>query len=138
MQPSKPAVDVGIVVRDIDAALRFYVDALGLELVEQLTIPWGTMHRLRFGDSWIKLVDPDGAPEAGPVGLDASLGIRYLTFEIDDVEATWQRAVDAGAGVEHPIGPFGTKGVVMGMLHDPDGNVVELLHRPASAAVVGR
>jgi catechol 2,3-dioxygenase-like lactoylglutathione lyase family enzyme len=138
MQPSKRAVDVGIVVRDIDAALRFYVDALGLEPVEQLAIPWGTMHRLRFGDSWIKLVDPTEAPPPGPVGLDAALGIRYLTFEIDDVEETWQRAVGAGVDVFHPLGPFGSKGVVMGMLHDPDGNVVELLHRPASAAVVGR
>lgn len=138
MQPSKRAVDVGIVVRDVDAALRFYVDGLGLELVEQLSIPWGTMHRLRFGDSWIKLVDPAGSPDAGPVGLDAALGIRYLTFEIEDLESTWQRAVDSGAEVFHELGPFGTKGVVMGMLHDPEGNVVELLHRPASAAVVGR
>jgi hypothetical protein len=39
--------------------------------------------------------------------------------------------------VYHPLGPFGTRGVVMGMVLDPDGNVVEVLHRPASAAVDG-
>jgi catechol 2,3-dioxygenase-like lactoylglutathione lyase family enzyme len=136
MRPTKRGVDIGLVVRDIDASLRFYVDALGLELVEQLSIPWGTMHRLRFGDSWIKLVDPAEPPAAAPSeGIDAALGIRYLTFEIDDVEETWQRAIGAGARSYHDLGPFGTKGVVMGMVHDPDGNVVELLHRPVTAAV---
>lgn len=136
MRPSKAAADIGIVVRDITASLRFYVDALGLELVEELAIPWGTMHRLRFGESWVKLVDPTSPPPSGATGgIDAAVGIRYLTFEIDDLEETWRRAVDAGAAVYHPIGPFGSKGVVMGMVLDPDGNVVELLHRPASATV---
>jgi len=136
MQPSKRALDAGIVTNDVAAALTFYVDVLGLELVEQLTIPWGTMHRLRFGDSWLKLVDPTGSPPPGPAGgIDGATGIRYLTFEIDDVEAVWERAMAAGATPYHDLGPFGTKGVVMGMVLDPDGNVVELLHRPATAAV---
>lgn len=136
MQPSKRALDVGLVVRDITASLRFYVDGLGLELVEDLVIPWGTMHRLRFGDSWLKLVVPEAEPAAnGAVGLDAALGIRYVTFEIDDIDDTWERVTAAGAPVYHPLGPFGTKGVVMGMVLDPDGNVVELLHRPPTAAV---
>jgi glyoxylase I family protein len=138
MKASKQGIDVGLVVRDVDASLRFYVDVLGLEHVEQLTIPWGTMHRLRFGASWMKLVEPSvgSAPAPpGPLGLDAAVGIRYLTFEIEDLDETWQRVVDAGAPVFHDLGPFGTKGLRMGMVHDPDGNVVELLHRPATAAV---
>jgi glyoxylase I family protein len=139
MVPSKAGIDVGLVVRDIDASLHFYVDVLGLEHVEQLSIPWGTMHRLRFGVSWMKLVVPSGdgpdpAPP-GPLGLDAAVGIRYLTFEIEDLDETWARVVESGAPVFHDLGPFGTKGLHMGMVHDPDGNVVELLHRPATAAV---
>jgi len=138
MQASKRGLDVGIVTRDVEASLHFYVDVLGLELVEQLTIPWGTMHRLRFGDSWLKIVDPSAVPEGADAapGIDAATGIRYVTFEIDDVDDVWARAVAAGAPTYHDLGPFGTKGVVMGMVLDPDGNVVELLHRPASAAVV--
>lgn len=136
MRPSKPAADIGIVVGDIAASLRFYVDGLGLELVEVLPIPWGTMHRLRFGRSWIKLVDPTSpVPSGVPGGIDAAVGLRYLTFEVEDLEDTWQRAVATGAAVYHPVGPFGAKGLVMGMVLDPDGNVVELLHRPPSAAV---
>jgi catechol 2,3-dioxygenase-like lactoylglutathione lyase family enzyme len=137
MRPSKRGLDAGIVVRDVVASLRFYVDVLGLEHVEQLSIPWGTMHRLRFGDSWLKIVDPDEAPPDGApaTGLDAAVGIRYLTFEIDDVEEAWAAAVRGGAPIFHPLGPFGTKGVRAGMVLDPDGNVVELLHRPPAAAV---
>ena len=135
MLPSKRGLDVGIVARDIAASLRFYVDVLGLELVEQLPIPWGTMHRLRFGESWLKIVEPSSAPGAAVgSGLD-TVGIRYLTFEIDDVEAVWERAVSSGARTYHDLAPFGTKGVLAGMVHDPDGNVVELLHRPAAAVV---
>lgn len=136
MRASKRGLDVGLVVGDIDASLRFYVNDLGLELIEELPIPWGTMHRIRFGDSWLKLVDPSGGPKgAGPEGLDATLGIRYITFEIDDLYETWDRVMAGGAEVFHPVGPFGTKGVEMGMVFDPDGNVVELLHRPATAVV---
>ena len=136
MRPSKQGLDAGLVTADIEGSLRFYVDVLGLEYVEQLAIPWGTMHRLRFGASWLKLVDPSGeAGPSGPHGLDAAVGIRYLTFEIDDLDETWARAVASGAPIFHDLGPFGSSGLVMGMVHDPDGNVVELLYRPPSAAV---
>ncbi len=128
---SKAGLDVGIVTRNIDLMRGFYVEAIGLEYVESMPIPWGTMHRLRFGVSWLKLVDPTGSPPVPHArGLDASTGIRYLTFEIDNIEEIWQQAVAAGAGVFHDLGAFGTRGITMGMLHDPDGNVVELLRRP--------
>jgi catechol 2,3-dioxygenase-like lactoylglutathione lyase family enzyme len=136
VQPSKAGLDAGIVASDLAASLHFYRDVLGLELVEDLAIPWGTMHRLRFGVSWLKLVDPIAAGlTAGPSGIDAAAGIRYLTFEVDDIAEVWGRLLANGAPVYHPLGPFGTKGVIMGMALDPDGNVVEVLHRPPGAGV---
>ncbi len=127
---SKPGLDVGIVTNNIEAMRAFYVGALGLEDVESMRIPWGTMHRLRFGVSWLKLVDPDASPATGvALGLDAASGIRYLTFEIDNVDEIWAQAVAAGAEIFHDLAPFGDRGITMGMLFDPDGNVVELLHR---------
>ena len=136
LQAAKNAIDLGIVVGDIDAALHFYVEVLGLELVEKLDIPWGTMHRLRFGESWIKLLAAtrDGLT-AGPVGIDAGLGLRYFTMEIHGIEAAWDRLTAAGVEVYRPLGPFGDKGLVVAMVLDPDGNVVELVHRPPSARV---
>jgi catechol 2,3-dioxygenase-like lactoylglutathione lyase family enzyme len=106
------------------ASLRFYVDVLGLEHVEQLSIRWGTMHRLRFGDSWLEIVDPDEVPPDGaPITrVDAAVPIRCLTFEIDDVEEARMAAVRA-APTLHPLGPFGSNGVVSAMVLDPDGNL---------------
>lgn len=138
MIASKAGLDVGIVMRDGERMLPFYEEVLGLGYVEQLHIPWGTMHRLRFGESWLKLVEPAHPPDSTPPsGLDAASGIRYLTFEIDEISTVWDRAIDAGAEVFHDLGPFGASGIIMGMLFDPDGNVVELLHRPPTAAVDG-
>lgn len=137
LRPGKAGLDVGIVAADVTAMLGFYVDALGLTYVEQLPIPWGTMHRLRFGESWLKLVDPAHAPVvSGSGAIDAATGFRYLTFEIDDIDAAWAAVIDSGAEVYHGLGPFGSNGLVMGMVFDPDGNVVELLHRPPAATVV--
>lgn len=130
---SKAGLDVGIVTADVDQMLGFYVDAIGLDYVESLQIPWGTMHRLRFGVSWLKLVDPTSPPAIeSRRGLDVSQGIRYVTFELENIDEVWERAVATGADVFHDLGPFGTTGITMGMLHDPDGNVVELLRRPPS------
>jgi catechol 2,3-dioxygenase-like lactoylglutathione lyase family enzyme len=131
LEASKAGLDVGIVALDFEPMRAFYVDVLGLEYVEQLTIPWGTMHRLRFGASWLKLVEPTTRPE--PIvhrGIDAATGIRYITFEIANIEEVWARAIAADTEVFHDLGPFGKSGVTMGMLYDPDGNVVELLRRP--------
>ena len=132
LQASKAGLDVGIVTHDIAQMRAFYVDVLGLEYIEQMAIPWGTMHRLRFGVSWLKLVEPDvRAASSGPRGLDAAPGLRYITFEIVNIDEVWARALAAGTDVFHDLGEFGTTGIRMGMLYDPDGNVVELLRRPA-------
>lgn len=133
---SKRGVDVGIVMNDCTRMLHFYGAVLGLQYVEHIPIPWGTMHRFRFGESWLKLVDPVRDPGATPpAGIDAASGLRYITFEIDEIAEAWSRAIDGGATVFHDLGQFGTAGITMGMLFDPDGNVVELLHRPPTAAV---
>jgi len=126
---AKAGLDVGIVARDIDAMLEFYVETLGLDYVESLAIPWGMMHRLRFEASWLKLVAPTVPVASGPSGLDAAAGLRYVTFEVIDIDAPWARLMTAGAEVFHDLGPFGRHGVTMGMVFDPDGNVVELLRR---------
>ena len=53
VQLGKDSVDLGIVVRDGEAALRFYRDTLGLEHVADT--PMGG--RLMCGTSMIKLVE---------------------------------------------------------------------------------
>ena len=133
MQPSKAGVDVNLCVRDIEQSLAFYVGVLGLEVVETYPSGPGTTHRLRFGDSFVKLTDPTTPPggEPGPSGIGGAFGIRAVTFQIDDFVDAWAAAMAAGAPVHMEHTSYPKAGIHVGMVLDPDGNVVELLHRGA-------
>jgi catechol 2,3-dioxygenase-like lactoylglutathione lyase family enzyme len=133
MRPSKAGIDVNLCVGDIDASLRFYVEVLGLEVVEVYPSGPGTTHRLRFGDSFVKLTDPTTPPEASdrPVGVDGAVGMRAVTFQIDDFEDTWAAATASGAPVHMEHSQYPKAGIHVGMVLDPDGNIVELLQRGA-------
>ena len=128
MQPAKNCVDIGIVVKDIKKSLRFYQDLLGLKKIEELPLWFGTMHRLGFGESFVKLIDPKKVPAGGKVGLDQELGFRYLTFQIANIDEVCQACEKAGVAFELPKKEL-RPGVRIAMVRDPDGNVVEFVQR---------
>ena len=67
MHAAKDSIDLGIICGDIDASLHFYHDLLGLPKVGVSEASTGTMHRLRFGTSDVKLIDPTHRPGSGRV-----------------------------------------------------------------------
>ena len=79
----KPAIDIGIVARDIDAMLSFYGEVIGLEFEAAIPMPGGgTMNRFKVGDSVIKVIelDPAAPADAVPGGIRAASGYRYWTI----------------------------------------------------------
>ncbi len=128
MKPAKQCIDIGIVVRDIQKSLAFYVDLLGLTKIGELPLPFGLMHRLGFGDSFVKLVDPKQLPDAGPAGLMAQQGFRYLTFQISNIDDMCAACTAAGVSFEIPKQEL-MPGVTIAMVRDPDGNTVEFVQR---------
>ena len=122
-----PGVDVGIVVTNGEAALRFYRDVLGLVLERSLPIPGrGTLHMLRCGDSMVKVAVPAEPPALTPPADPwARTGFRYLTITVDDID----EVVAACAGAGHPVvvGPIAYGDARVAMVTDPDGNAVEFL-----------
>lgn len=128
MQPAKSCVDIGIVVKDIGKSLDFYHRLLGLQKIEEMPLWFGTMHRLGFGDSFVKLIDPTNVPEAGAVGLDRALGFRYLTFQISNIDEVCAECEKEGIPFELPRKEI-KPGVTIAMVRDPDGNVVEFVQR---------
>ena len=69
IQHQQRAIDLGIVIQDSERSLAFYRDLLGMNHEGDMPMPiggGGTMHRLRCGDSLIKLVCFDATPEARP------------------------------------------------------------------------
>ena len=127
MKPLKASIDVGLVVADLPAMRSFYEETLGLEGGAERTTGWGEMVELTFGEGCLRLLRPPEPPAPAPTGLTAALGIRYLTFEVADFDATIESLRVAAAPVEVDITPI--RDIRIAMFRDPEGNVVELLAR---------
>ena len=93
-----------MVVRDAGKAADWYARALGAEIGGRIQVPDGRFMQieLRFGDSQVMIADE--FPEMGAVS-PLTLGGTYgaLTISTGDADGLWQRALDAGAEVFHPI-----------------------------------
>ncbi len=91
---------VGIAVEDIDAALAYYRDTLGMPLVHRETIAEQGVEAvlLDVGDGHVELLRPLG-PET-PVGKYLARrgpGLHHVAYRVADIESTLSAL--AGAGV---------------------------------------
>jgi catechol 2,3-dioxygenase-like lactoylglutathione lyase family enzyme len=128
MKFAKDSIDIGILVSDIKASLHFYQTLLGLQKIEERPATTGTMHRLRFGTSDVKLIDPTKKLSVGPIGIDEQLGFRYLTFVVSNLDEVCAHMSANKVEFTRPamnINPT-TK---IAMVKDPDGNIVEFVQR---------
>ncbi len=67
--------------------------------------------------------------------MDAALtrGFGHLALTVDDLEATYDRLLAAGAASRMPPSPSPEPGVRIAFVADPEGNLIELLDRTASS-----
>ncbi len=127
----KDSIDLGIVVNDGEAALKFYRDTLGFEHVQSNPMPGGgggTMHRLLCGTSLIKVVVPESpiGTTAAPGGIMGATGYRYWTISVSNLEEIVQACADAGYKVV--VQPREIReNVSIAIVEDPEGNWVEFL-----------
>lgn len=81
---------IGIVVADIDSALTFWRDTLGLELdhIEDIPSQKAMVAFLPLGDTDVELVKPT-SEDSGVAKFLAERGggMHHLCFEVDDIEA---------------------------------------------------
>jgi catechol 2,3-dioxygenase-like lactoylglutathione lyase family enzyme len=108
---------VFMLVGDLAAARRFYIDLLGLEaLVEDggyLRVGGGG--GFHVGIEQGEVGDPDSGPE--------------LNVEVDDVDATYERLI--GAGVRFEAAPADQEwGARHAWLRDPDGRRLSIFSGP--------
>lgn len=93
-----------LVVGDAAAAAAWYTRVLGATEIGRIEVPGGKLMQveLRFGDSTVMLADE--FPDLGvlsPLSVGGTATVLHLRS--DDVDALWQRAVDAGAEVRQPL-----------------------------------
>jgi catechol 2,3-dioxygenase-like lactoylglutathione lyase family enzyme len=127
-------------VRDLERAVRFYRDILGLEEIKQVVVSdekalagafaaRGFRFRtFRIGPLALKLVEVKGTPTPTAGLVDSHTGVRYIAFAVDDIDAT-RRALE-GRGVEFAsatLPPEADQRVArLVFFRDPDGNLLEL------------
>ncbi|MCK4791857.1 MAG: VOC family protein [Desulfobacteraceae bacterium] len=128
MKPARNALDVNIFVTDIKASLNFYQNLLGLTYVREVTVKFGTMHVLQFGESLLRLFVAKPTPPKGPAGLSSQTGYRCVVFPVQNISEICSKLQAEDVHFieqETEILP----GIHMAMVKDPDGNAVEFLQR---------
>jgi catechol 2,3-dioxygenase-like lactoylglutathione lyase family enzyme len=149
-----PGIDhVGLTVADLDRAVEFWCGRLGLRLLSRVTETGQDIASLIGEDSveieiadldagdgriieLIRYIRPAGRPIKAPSSVPSS---SHIALRVDDLDAALQRIQGSQAQQisRHPVllhdpgGPW--DGAACCYIADPDGNIVELVQRPAAA-----
>ena len=129
---------VGLSVADLDGAASWFCDVFGLvpELalrVEPLDLSIRMLIHPGYGYRLELLHRPGSAGDKPDTPAEAALrhGYGHVAFDVTDLDVAYDRAVGREARRVMPPGPSPEPGVRMAFVADPEGNLVELLHRPA-------
>ena len=121
-------------VTDIEASLRFYRDALGLEMLSRkdneggrytlvfLAAPGDSSAQIELTYNWPA---PDGTAEAYGGGRN----FGHVAYAVDDIYATCQRLMDHGVTVLRP-----PRDGRMAFVRSPDNISIELLQAGGAKA----
>jgi lactoylglutathione lyase len=143
---SKPIIDIGIVVKDSDRTARFLTNVIGFKEVRGFPVSSDLVKKIGLIDSHatqvrvfvleeveqatrIKLLsfpeDPGKQPDQAHI--HSTLGIRYLTLYVKDLNPVLERAKKACVAAlgETPV-EVGT-GTWLLAVKDPDGNFIEVI-----------
>ncbi len=128
---------IAIAVEDLDAALAFYRDALGLAVGERREVPAEGVEIafLPMGDAELELMRPlDPGNTIGRFLEKRGEGIHHICMLVDDIEAAVARLEAQGARMAGEVRrhPDGTRYV---FVHPKSahGVLIELYQKPPSA-----
>ena|SRR5687767_545819 len=113
-------MQIALTVQDLDRAVAFYRDSLGLALLFQAP------PRLAFFDCdgiRLMLAEPEPGSVAGPSGA-------VLYFKVDDIQATHRALIDRGVeftGVPHLIAKMPDHDLWLAEFRDTEGNRFALM-----------
>jgi methylmalonyl-CoA/ethylmalonyl-CoA epimerase len=111
---------IGIAVDNLDAAIRYYEDVIGLTCyaVEEVKDQKVRTAFFQVGDTKIELLESTD-PE-GPVGKfieKKGPGIHHLAFAVPDVDKALENAEEKGVRLIDQKGRKGAEGLNIGFLH---------------------
>lgn len=148
---SEPTIDLGCVVSNIDASVKFYTEAIGFKVAGGFKVPANfakdsgltagkelDIKVLTLGGASgeeatkLKLMQVKGSGgKANQTHIDSTLGFSYITIMVKSTDAALKRLKKAGvkpiakgpATLPKSLNPA----LALTIVRDPDGNFVELV-----------
>ena len=122
---------IAVVVNDLEEAMHFWVDALGLELShrEHVASEAVDVAFLPVGDSKIELLQPvDNESGVARYLEKRGPGMHHICFEVDDIEAALQKLKLANVQLINEVPTVGADGRKFAFIHpkSASGVLVEL------------
>lgn len=111
-------------VSDLDASLRFYRDALGLEVVNQIEQAQGRFTLVYLAAPGDHQAQLELTYNWDPEPYTGGRNFGHVAFEVDDIYATCQRLTDHGVTISRP-----PRDGWMAFVRSPDNISIELLQR---------
>ncbi|MGH7560574.1 MAG: methylmalonyl-CoA epimerase [Gemmatimonadales bacterium] len=111
---------VGIAVPDLEAALAFYRDVLGIAPRPPETADGATIVSLPFGESEIELLTPAPSRTDGPIARFLERrgpGIHHICYRVPDLEAALAACRRAGYELVDQVPRRGAGGRRIAFLH---------------------
>jgi catechol 2,3-dioxygenase-like lactoylglutathione lyase family enzyme len=140
------AIHMGVVVKDLDAAVAFYTDVIGMtktggfEVDADFAKASGLTAGLPFSVTVLKLKDQPSASQFKLMSfekdartprsahIEDALGVQYITLNVTNLSPFVERIKAAGVPFlgKTPI-PLGETGNHFVFVQDPDGTFIELI-----------
>lgn len=130
----------GISVPDLERSLAWYCRAFALTEGHRFEVPPIGLRGgfvLDHSGAGVELLEKTGAlpgvNRADPPSANSVHGYNHVCFEVDDLDASYRRALEHGATEVWDPRPSPEPGVRMAYVSDLDGNLIELIHRTQEA-----
>ena len=124
---------VRVVAKNAEALAKFYSTAFGMQETNRLQTQNGPEVFLNFGAT-AEAARANTSPAVvimqtaeGP----ANDPVMHVIFTVRDAAATAAAAKAAGGTVAREAAQFGTSGIFIAFVVDPEGNRIELIQQPA-------
>src|SRR5918999_1235370 len=127
---------IGIAVRDVENALAFYRDALGLDIEEPEEVASQRVraHFIPVGESSLELLEATAADSAIAKYVEKrGPGIHHITLRVENINAALVQLKSRGVRLVDEQPRPGAEGALVAFIHPSaaHGVLVELKEKPA-------
>jgi lactoylglutathione lyase len=114
-------------VTDLDASLRFYCEALGLQELSRKEVPQGRFTLVFLAAPGDESAQVELTWNWDPEAYTGGRNFGHLAYEVEDIYATCQHLMDQGVVINRP-----PRDGRMAFVRSPDNISVELLQKGAA------